>query len=230
MAVSTYFDRQHTSELRPLPLHFRLLRRFETTREETAARFLRSGNRALEVGCGEGELAHIVAGRFRSMVISDVAPVAVERSAQRIREAGLEDRVRSLVLDANERLPFADGEFDTLICMGMLYYLFDPEAFLAEACRVVAPGGQLLVEVANMAYLPQRLRLLVGLPIRTSYYRHGIDGGNLHYFTVRLLERVVREAGFAPRRVTGSGIFAPLRRWWVSLLCANIILVAEKPV
>jgi SAM-dependent methyltransferase len=229
VAVSTFFDRQHSSELRPLPLAFRLLRRWEVTRVETAARLLKPGEKALDVGCGDGELACRVADRFRSMVIGDVAPVAVERSAQRLREAGLQDRIQCRVLDADEELPFADGEFDTLVCMGTLYYLFDPEAFLAEAWRVTAPGGQLLVEVSNMAYLPQRLRLLIGRPIRTSFYRHGIDGGNLHYFTVGLIERLVREAGFAPRRVTGSGIFAALRTWWVSLLCANVILVAEKP-
>jgi hypothetical protein len=82
--------------------------------------------------------------------------------------------------------------------------------------------------VPNVTYLPQRLRLLAGRPIRTSYWRRGIDGGNLHYFTVESLTALVRAAGFTPRTLTGSGVMAPLRAWWVSLLSGNIFLLAQK--
>jgi SAM-dependent methyltransferase len=135
---------------------------------------------------------------------------------------------RWLVLDASRALPFADASFSTVVSLSTLQYLFDPAAFLAEARRVLKPGGQLLVETPNMAYLPQRLRLLAGQPIRTSYWKQGIDGGNLHYFTVDSLRQLVAEAGFAPEKVTGSGVFAPLRTWRVSLLCGNIFLLASR--
>jgi hypothetical protein len=79
-----------------------------------------------------------------------------------------------------------------------------------------------------MAYLPQRLRLLAGRPIRTSYWTKGIDGGNLHYFTVDSLRRLMSAAGFAIEVVTGSGVFAPLRTWRVSLLCGNIFIRGRR--
>ena len=79
-----------------------------------------------------------------------------------------------------------------------------------------------------MAFLPQRLRLLFGRPIRTSYWRHGIDGGNLHYFTVSVLRRLLRSAGFETEVVTASGIFAAIRTWWVGLLCGDIIVLGRR--
>lgn len=140
-----------------------------------------------------------------------------------------EAALRFEVLDANQPLPFPDGAFDGVVSLSTLQYVLDPEQLLREAARVLRPGGHLLVEVPNLAYLPQRLRLAAGRPPRTSYWRHGIDGGNLHYFTGDLLESLVRGAGLLPRRLTGSGVFAPLRTWWVRLLCGNLFVLAEKP-
>jgi hypothetical protein len=72
------------------------------------------------------------------------------------------------------------------------------------------------------------LRLLAGLPIRTSYWRHGIDGGNLHYFTVDSLRQQVERCGFQTQSISGSGVFASLRTWRVSLLCGNVFLLATR--
>ncbi len=227
--TATFFDKQHTSDLLELPLYFRLTRRWEVPRIDVAAKLLPPGEALLDVGCGDGDLVQAVAERYRRVVATDVAPAGLDKARARAAGRPWADRVSWMVHDANDRLPFADGEFTAVACIGVLQYVFDPEAFLAEARRVLAPGGHLLVEVTNVAFLRQRLRLLVGLPIWTSYYRHGIDGGNLHYFTVSVLTRLVRDAGFEVKRVTASGVFAPLRNWWLSCLSPNMFVLAEKP-
>jgi len=229
MSTAPFFDRQWASEQLPLPLHYRLLRRWEATRVDVAARLLPAGDVLLDVGCGSGELVRRVAERYRRLIASDVAAATLEDGQARTADPLLRDRIHWKVLDANQPLPFADGEISAVVSISTLQYLFDPEAFLAESFRVIAPGGQLLVEVPNMAYLPQRLRLLAGRPIRTSYWVHGIDGGNLHYFTVALLSGLIRRVGFDLRQVTGSGVFAALRTWWVSLLCGDVLILAQKP-
>lgn len=223
MKPSSFFDAQHHDDLEPLPLHYRMLRRFEVTRETTAAALLPGGPSLLDIGCGEGVATELLASRYRRIVATDIAPSTVAEAAA--RHPGIADW---MVVDASRPLPFADASFSAVMSLSTLQYLFDPSSFLAEARRVLTPGGVLLVETPNMAYLPQRLRLLAGRPIRTSYWRHGIDGGNLHYFTVDSLRALVSDAGFTPERVTGSGVFAPLRRWRTSLLCGNIFVLARK--
>jgi SAM-dependent methyltransferase len=219
-----FFDRQHEAELLPLPLHFRLLRRFEVQRVAVAERLIPSGRALLDVGCGDGELERRVASRFEKIVATDVSEAALADARSKRPPSNVEWRA----VDAGRALPFGGGAFDAVVSLSTMQYLFDPEAFLAEAHRVLAPGGTLLVEVPNMAYLPQRLRLLAGMPLRTSYWPRGIDGGNLHYFTVEMLTRLVREAGFTVDAVTGSGVLAPLRTFWVSLLCGNMFVRARR--
>jgi ArsR family transcriptional regulator len=43
------------------------------------------------------------------------------------------------------RLPMADGSFDTVVLQMVLHYAEDPAAALAEAVRVLRPGGMLVV-------------------------------------------------------------------------------------
>ena len=228
MTAGTFFDRQHTAEELELPLLFRLLRRFEVRRVDVAVRLLPPGEALLDIGCGDGELARRVANRYTRVVATDVAPAAVAGAEHALEGFTFRDRIRFLVLDANQKLPFGDGEFDALVALSTLQYVFDPEAFLVEAFRVIRPGGHLLIEVPNMAFLPQRVRLFLGRPLRTSYWRHGIDGGNLHYFTVTLLRRLLRSARFEIETITGSGIFSAVRTWWVALLCGNILALGRR--
>lgn len=223
MKTSDFFDAQHGENLLPLPPHYRLLRRFEVTREEAASELLTGGESLLDIGCGTGELITRVANRFGRIVAADVAPAVVHETANRCGPIA-----SWVVLDASRPLPFADESFSTVVSLSTLQYIFDPESLLCEAHRVLRPGGELVVETPNMAYLPQRMRLLAGRPIRTSFWKHGIDGGNLHYFTVDTLRALVTNAGFVASRVTGSGIFARLRTWRVSLLCGNIFVLATK--
>lgn len=228
MSSSSFFDDQHTSDQLPLPLLFRALRRFEVTRVDVAARLLPSGGALLDVGCGDGELVSRAGQGFECIVATDVSAAAIEQARTRCQGLPWADRVDFRVLDGNQPLPFGPATFGTVVSLSTLQYIFDPEAFLREAHRVLLPGGKLLVEVPNMAYLPQRLRLLVGKPIRTSFWKHGIDGGNLHYFTLDSLVELLGKVGFHKLEHTGSGVFAALRTWRTSLLCGNVFVLAER--
>ena len=196
MKTSDFFDSQLDDDLLPLPLHFRLLRRFERSRERVAADLLPGGESLLDMGCGTGELIALVRDRYRRIVGADISPKALAAAATRSPDAA----TSWMVVDASKQLPFASQSFTSLVSLSTLQYVIDPESFLREAHRVLAPGGSLLVETPNVAYLPQRLRLLAGRPIRTSYWRHGIDGGNLHYFTVDSLCELIERCGFRRSR------------------------------
>jgi len=103
--------------------------------------------RVLDVGCGDGRLASLVAAP--EVVCVDSSPAAVEAAAAR----GLEAQVA----DARE-LPFPDGSFDAVTCNHMLYHLADPDQALAEFARVLRPGGRF----AGIYNAPEHLREVFG--------------------------------------------------------------------
>lgn len=225
--TKSFFDDQFTSELLPLPLYYRLLRRWEVGRLEVALKLLPSGGRLLDLGCAEGELVLAARDRFDRIVATDVSAAAIEE-AQRSADGGRGAPIEFRVLDANLPLPFERASFEAVVSLSTLQYILDPELLLREIARVLVPSGKLLLEVPNVAYLRQRLRLLAGLPIHTSFWKRGIDGGNLHYFTLDSLVGLLADAGFRKLEHTGSGIFAPLRTWRTSLLSGNIFVLAER--
>jgi ubiquinone/menaquinone biosynthesis C-methylase UbiE len=96
--------------------------------------------RVLEIGCGTGN----VLSRARrahpnvELIGSDPDPSALERARRKLPDTRLD------VAYAQE-LPYADGEFDRVLSSAMLHHLdatTKPQA-LAEAFRVLRPGGQL---------------------------------------------------------------------------------------
>lgn len=97
----------------------------------------------LEVGCGRGGGARFLAERFRprTYVATDAARLLVaaqQRAAN--NPAGLSFRRARA-----DHLPFPADSFDLCLSVEAVHPLPDKPAFLAEAARVVRPGGQLRV-------------------------------------------------------------------------------------
>jgi ubiquinone/menaquinone biosynthesis C-methylase UbiE len=94
---------------------------------------LRSAGRILEVGCGVGALLpQLKKAAPRSTI------VGLDRAEGMLR---LAPRDFPLVVGDAAHLPFADGSFDTVVMAFMLFHLARPAAGLAEARRVLKPGG-----------------------------------------------------------------------------------------
>jgi SAM-dependent methyltransferase len=68
--------------------------------------------------------------------------VGLEIDSEHARRHSLAD-----VFYAGDRFPFADAEFDALVANQVLEHVFEPARFLAEAQRVLKPGGTLLLTV-----------------------------------------------------------------------------------
>lgn len=99
--------------------------------------------RVADLGCGDGYLA-IEAARWAKQV------VAVDRSEpvlRRARELAKRRRVTNIAWKRGEleRLPLESGSVDVALLSQALHHAERPERALAEAVRVVSPGGRVLV-------------------------------------------------------------------------------------
>lgn len=112
----------------------------------------RSGNRILDVGCGEG-LAEVDLGRLH---ISQIRLVGIDLVIAKVSAALREtkahnQRVGFAAADAC-RLPFIDGAFDSLFCIAVLQHIVDANAAVAEFARATAQNGRIMaVEPDNAA-------------------------------------------------------------------------------
>lgn len=107
--------------------------------------------RALDVGCGVGHwgrllLPHLAADAHLTQL--DREAEWVKEAATRAAAQGVGQRVTTIQGTA-EALPFDDASFDFVTCQTVLIHLKNPQAAIAELCRVLKPGGLLAVAEPN---------------------------------------------------------------------------------
>ena len=103
------------------------------------------GMKVLDIAGGTGDLARAFAqgaGDSGQVVLSDINEAMLRVGRDRLLDAGLV--LPTVACDA-ERLPFADAAFDLVSVAFGLRNMTHKEAALAEMCRVLRPGGRLLV-------------------------------------------------------------------------------------
>lgn len=101
----------------------------------------------LDAGTGTGRMLELIAPHATRAVGIDVSPDMLAIARDRLLRAGLHNaQVR---LADTYRLPFPNGGagqgFDMILFHQVLHYLDDPGAAVAEAARVMGPGGRLLI-------------------------------------------------------------------------------------
>ena len=97
----------------------------------------------LEIGAGSGAMAAAVLARAPDarLTATDFDPIMVADLQERLAPFGT--RADALRADATD-LPFPDGSFDTVLSFIMLHHVVAWELALAEAVRVLRPGGTLV--------------------------------------------------------------------------------------
>jgi SAM-dependent methyltransferase len=99
--------------------------------------------RALEIGCGYGLRAQIMASRF-----PDIEVVALDRSQALSAAARGDSRVMALCADLYD-LPFPECSFDFIYARLVFMHLRDPLAALRGLGRALRRGGRILIEDAD---------------------------------------------------------------------------------
>lgn len=133
---------------RSLLNHF-LFRPSYITLLEEVARWHREHPRAfrvLDIGCGTGTMAGLVARSPWpvSVVGLDYAARMCATADAKARSAGLADRA-NFVNGDSEHLPFADEAFDVITCSNSFHHYPHQRAVVAEMHRLLAPRGRLII-------------------------------------------------------------------------------------
>lgn len=141
------------------------------------------GAKILEVGCGGGHAAAVLARLGFVVTATDISPVAIEVAKKNY------PHIDFAVADAID-LKYQDGSFDAIVAVEFIEHLEAPERLIGEADRLLGPRGLFFIKTPN--------RLLHDL-----YYRKTANVSVWHpsVMSVKELAGKLATAGFDSRFV-----------------------------
>lgn len=157
-------------------------------------RILGDGARVLEVGAGNGHFGAEARDHFR-YTGTDISPEVVAWSQEHFR-------LNMQVADA-QALPFEDAAFDAVLAFDVTEHMPDPDAFFAEAHRLLPPGGYLHIRTPNTRSLGVRLKR-DSPTLKASMYK---DATHCSLLLPDEWLRKVRSAGFEVVRHGTDGLW-----------------------
>jgi len=93
--------------------------------------------------------------------------------------------------------PFPSAAFDMVLCMEVIEHLaYSPTHMLAEAHRVLKPGGRLLLSTPNAVDMRRTVAPLLNRPSGFHYSGYGVYGRHNREFTVGELRLLTMECGY----------------------------------
>jgi len=191
-----------------------------------------AGKDVLEVGLGYGTIGQLLAAARCNYTGLDIASAPVALIDKRLELFGLPGKgVQGSILDA----PFEDASFDYVVAFGSLHHTGGIDKALAEASRVLRPGGKLIMMVyyaySYRMWYQRRLGLLKdifadirgatwydGTDREKKLYDHDDEGQvppHTAFVSKRQLRRMADRAGLVVDRAgteNSAGYEAPFRK------------------
>lgn len=174
---------------------------------------LRSGQKILDLGCGEGRHA------ITAYLLEDVTSVGIDLSLKDLTTTRerfsqfeeSENSSKSLFISVAEgqALPFTDNTFDKVICSEVLEHIENYQAVIDEILRVIKPGGLFAVSVPRFG--PE----WVCWKLSKGY--HEVKGGHIRIFKAKELKDQIEASGFVHfKRHWAHALHVPY--WWLKCL------------
>jgi SAM-dependent methyltransferase len=173
------------------------------------------GARVLDAAAGLGQDARALAARGVRVTCAEPSRVMIGLGAYVLgpQASGLLTHARAWA----EALPFADRSFDAVLCKGALDHFDDPRACIAELARVARRDGRVVLVVANMESLGQRLgraleRWTGSRERRPGRRHHDVPADHYTRYDARLLREHAAEHLHVESFV-GVSLFWGVGRW-----------------
>lgn len=187
-------------------------RRYEDLVERAAlARLLPpTGHAIVDLGAGFGRLADLYAG-YERVVLLDYSRSLLRQA----RDARPHDP-RFLYVAADLRsLPLASDAFDAVVTVRVLHHLRRIEPALAEAARILAPGGAFVLEFASKRHLKAIARYLARRQSWSPFSREPIEFAelNLDFHPAHVAQALAGHGlSITDRRAVSLFRWGPLKR------------------
>ena len=109
---------------------------------------LPAGSKVLDAGCGSGTNSVRLATAGLSVTGVDFSAFALERARENAVGLPIDLQQGDLT-----NLPFQDGSFDAVFCIGVLMHIPDLKAVVSELVRITKPGGCIVLAETNESSL-----------------------------------------------------------------------------
>jgi SAM-dependent methyltransferase len=182
-----------------------------------------TGDKLLDVGCGDGSFTVPLSDNFKKVVAIDVQQNFLERFKKKVSGSG---KFEILNMSAEE-MDFESNTFDAIITIETIEHIPDLQKAAREFYRVLKPGGELIITCPNRLFpfenhgmrigkkeFHTRIPLLPYIPFLHSKYSLA------RVFTVNSLHKLFVPLGFRKEKVDfiwptfehGGNIFTPVLR------------------
>lgn len=153
----------------------------------------------LDLGCSSGHLAVQLAEQGCTVIGVDLEEPSDSSAFTEFYER-----------DLNDGVPEIEGTVDVVLMLDVIEHLASPEQFVRQLSDFCAEHrvSQVFVSTGNVAFIIQRLALMVG---QFNYGARGIlDMTHTRLFTFRTIKRLFRQSGFVIERTQGIPVPVPL--------------------
>ena len=144
---------------------------------------IKSGEKILELGCGDGSFWITNAGRIppdASVTLTDISDGIIRETSSELDSLNGDFNFR--VMDAHN-ISFDDNSFDVIVANHMLFYCSDINLVLSEIKRTLKPGGRFLCSTYGKAHMREVTELVqkfdsrIALSSEKLYERFGRENG-----------------------------------------------------
>ena len=184
------------------------------------SRYVPIGGRVVDVGCGNGYVAGMLASAGYVVLGIDASEDGLQLG--RRRHPGVQFMQASIY---EKDLLTTVGQADAVVALEVVEHLYFPSKLFEFASGVLSAGGTLIASTPYHGYFKNLAIGFVG-----GWDRHWCpewEGGHIKFFSKRTLSAMIEEKGFVVDSITGAG---RLPGFWKSMLVAASIGPRIPPV
>lgn len=177
---------------------------YNETMERTKAH-LSAGDSVLEVGCGTGSTALLLAGSVKRITASDISSNMIDIAGNKAKDQQVEnvDFIQATLFDDN----LENGSFDAVLAFNFLHLLEDTPAAIRRINALLKPDGLFVSKTVCLAEQTRLLRVLVYVMQKLGMAPY------VGFLKIVELDEIVANGNF---RIVETGLYPPPSRFIVA--------------